>query len=143
MAGYRAYYDAQADFWDPPSPNSPLVDQVLAEPQKEFVRQLLEAHQERGVALRGQPTTHPEVIEVRSPTEVVLLDCLEPSLEFGLYDLATGERLPDEPNVTDGQTNLRSAEMVFIDERWKVSDFQGQVDFECEFAPTERGLPSV
>lgn len=143
LAGYRAYYDAQANFWDPPSPDSPLLDEVLAEPQKGFVVQLLEAHLDRGVALRGQPTTHPEVIEVRSPTEAVILDCLEPSLDFGLYDLATGERLPDEPEVLEGQTNLRSAVMVFLNEGWKVSDLQGQVDFECEFAPTERGLPSV
>ena len=33
--------------------------------------------------------------------------------------------------------------MVFEDGFWKVSDLQGQVDFACEFAPTERGLPAV
>ena len=33
--------------------------------------------------------------------------------------------------------------MVIEDDLWKVSDLQGQVDFVCEFAPTDRGLPSV
>ncbi|MEX2278912.1 MAG: hypothetical protein WEA76_02355, partial [Acidimicrobiia bacterium] len=80
---------------------------------------------------------------VRSETEVVILDCLEPALDFGLYDLATGERLEDEPLVREGQRNLRSAVMVFRNGEWKVSDLQGQVDFACEFAPTDRGLPSV
>lgn len=143
IAGYKAYYDAQADFWDPPTPDSPLLDEVLVEPQRTFIVGLLEDHKTRGAALRGQPTIHPEVIEVRSLTQVVILDCLEPALDFGLYDLLTNERLPDEPPVREGQRNLRSAVMAFKDGEWKVSDFQGQVDFACEFAPTDRGLPSV
>lgn len=143
MAGYEAYYDAHSQLWDPADPDHPLLDQVLAEPQKSFIVGLLEAHRARGVALRGRPSTHPEVIELRSPTELVILDCFEPAPNFGLYDVETGERLADEPPVREGQRNLRSAVMVFEQGRWKVADLQGQVDFTCEFAPTRRGLPSV
>jgi len=143
IAGYQAYYAAEAEFWDPADPNSPLLDEVLADPQKSFIVALLEQHEEQGVALRGQPTTHPEVIEVRSPTELVILSCLEPDPDYGLYDVDSDERLLDEPPVRDGQRDLQSAVMVFEDGAWKVSDLQGQVDFACEFAPTDRGLPSV
>jgi hypothetical protein len=143
IAAYESYYDAEAEFWDPPDPDHPLIGEVLAEPQKSFIVGLLEEHEARSVALRGQPTTHPEVIEVRSPTELVILSCLEPDPDYGLYDLETGERLPDEPSVHEGQRDLESAVMLYEDGEWKVSDFQGQVDFSCEFAPTERGLPSV
>ena len=143
IAGYEAYYDAEAEFWDPPDPDHPLIDEVLAEPQQAFILGLLGEHEARGVALRGQPTTHPEVIEVRSSTELVILSCLEPDPDYGIYDLETGERLPDEPATRDGQRDLQSAVMVLENSRWKVSDLQGQVDFACEFAPTERGLPSV
>lgn len=143
IAGYQAYYEAEAVFWDPPDPVNPLIDGVLADPQKEFLVGLLGEHRARGVALRGQPTTHPEVIEVRSPTEVVVLSCSEPDPDYGLYDMETGERLPDEPSVREGQRDLQSAVMVLEDGLWKVSDLQGQVDFACEFAPTDRGLPSV
>lgn len=143
IAGYEAYYEAEAEFWDPPDPTNPLLDQVLVEPQKSFIGDLLEQHQARGVALRGQPTTHPEVIEVRSATELVILSCSEPDPTYGLYDLASGERLPDEPAVRIGQRDLQSAVLVLEDDLWKVSDLQGQVDFACEFAPTDRGLPSV
>jgi hypothetical protein len=143
IAGYGAYYDAEAEFWDPPNPDSPLLDQVLAEPQKSFIVGLLEQHQTRGVALRGQPTTHPEVIEVRSLTEIVILSCSEPDPDYGVYDLESSERLTDEPPVRAGQRDLQSAVMVLDSGKWKVSDFQGQVDFACEFAPTDRGLPSV
>ena len=143
IAGYEAYYEAEAEFWDPPDPNSPLIDDVLADPQKSFIVGLLEEHQDRGVAVRGHPTTHPEVVEVRSATEVVILSCSEPDPAYGIYDIDSGERLPDEPAVRDGQRDLQSAVMVLDDGLWKVSDLQGQVDFACEFAPTDRGLPSV
>ena len=116
---------------------------MLAAPQKSFIVDLVKEHEAKGVALRGRPATHPEVIEVRSPTELVILDCFEPAHDFGLYDLDTGERIPGDVPVREGQRNLRSAVMVLDGAQWKVSDFQGQVDFVCEFAPTDRGLPSV
>jgi hypothetical protein len=143
ISGYEAYYEAEAEFWDPPDPTSSLIVEVLTDPQNSFIVGLLEEHQSQGIALRGQPTTHPEVTEVRSPTEVVILSCSEPDPSYGLYDIGTGERLPDEPPVQDGQRDLQSAVMVLDGALWKVSDLQGQVDFECEFAPTDRGLPSV
>jgi len=143
IAAYEAFYDGWAVFWDPPDPDSPLIDQVLAEPQKSLIVGLLTDHKQRGVALRGRPVLHPEVIEVRSPTELVILSCSEADPAYGLYDLDSGKRLPDEPPVRKGQRDLESAVMVFEDGHWKVSDLQGQVDFACEFAPTDRGLPSV
>jgi hypothetical protein len=72
-----------------------------------------------------------------------MLSCLEPDPAYGLYDLDTGVRLDDVPVVREGQRNLESAVMVLEGGQWKVSDLQGQVDFACEFAPTDRGLPSV
>jgi hypothetical protein len=140
IAGYEAFYAGWADFWDPADPNSPLIGEVLTEPQKTLIIDLLADHQARGVALRGRPVLHPEVIEVRSPTELVILSCLEPAFDYGVYDIDSGKRLDDVPAVRNGQRNLESAVMV-LEGDWKVSDLQGQVDFECEFAPTDRGLP--
>ncbi len=144
IAGYETSFDAAVVFWDPPDPDHPLVGQVLAEPQLSFIVELLEEDATRGAALRGRPTTHPEVTQVLSPVRLVIFDCEEPDPTYGLYDLATGERLPDEAPVEDGQRNLGSAVMVFEDGLWKVSDLQAQVTGSiCEFAPTDRGLPSV
>ena len=143
IAAYGSFYEGWTTFFDPPDPDHPLIGEVLAEPQRSLVVDLLDDYEARGAALRGEPTTHPEVIEVRSATELVILDCNEPDIDYGVYDLETGERLADEPAVREGQRNLRSAVMVFENGKWKSSDFQGQVDFACEFAPTERGLPSV
>jgi len=143
IEAYESYYVSEAEFWNPPDPDHPLITEVLAEPQRTFITELLADHAQQGIGFRSDATHHPEVIEVRSPSELVILDCHEPGLEDGLYDLETGQRLPDEPEVRSGQRDLRSAVMVFEDGRWKASDFQGQVDHECEFAPTDRGLPSV
>ena len=143
IAGYQAFYAGWTDFWDPADPESPVIEQVLADPQRTLIVELLDDHKSRGAALRGEPRTHPEVIEVRSPTEIVILSCLEPAVDYGLYDVDTDERLDDVAPVRDGQRNLESAVMIFEDGLWKVSDLQGQVDFACEFAPTDRGLPSV
>jgi hypothetical protein len=142
-AGYEAFYDGWTIFWDPADPDSPLVEKVLADPQRSVIVDLLSDHEARGVALRGRPVLHPEVIEVRSARELVILSCLEPASDYGIYDLDSGARLDDVPAVRIGQRNLESAVMVFEDGSWKLSDLQGQVDFTCEFAPTDRGLPSV
>lgn len=143
IEAYEGYFDAEEVFWDPPDPSHPLIEESLADPQLTFIKGLLREHERRGVAFRSDPTIHPEVVEVRSATELVILDCSEPGIDDGLYDLASGERLVDEPPVRAGQRDLRSAVMVFVDGKWKASDFQAQVDYECEFAPTDRGLPSV
>jgi hypothetical protein len=143
IEGYEAFYAGWPRFWDPADPASPLLGELLTEPQLSVIVELLTEHQERGAALRGQPSLHPEVIEVRNSTEVVVLSCLEPDPEYGLYDVESGERLDGVAPVQAGQTNLESAVMVLEGGRWKVSDLQGQVDFECEFAPTDGGLPPV
>lgn len=143
IAGYEAFYAGWTDFWDPADPNSPRVGEVLSDPQKTLIVNLLRDHQARGVALRGRPVLHPEVIEVRSPSELVILNCFEPASDYGVYDIESGERLDDVASVRNGQRNLESAVMVLENDVWKVSDLQGQVDFACEFAPTDRGVPSV
>ena len=143
ISGYEAFYSGWVEFWDPPNPDSSLIGEVLSEPQRSLIVDLLTDHRARGVALRGRPILHPEVIEVRSSTELVILSCLEPASDYGVYDIDSGERLDDVPAVRNGQRNLESAVMVLEGDLWKVSDLQGQVDFACEFAPTDRGLPSV
>ena len=143
IAGYEAFYAGWVDFWDPANPDSTLIGEVLTEPQKTLIVDLLTDHRTRGVALRGRPVLHPEVVEVRSSTELVILNCLEPAFDYGVYEIDSGERVDDVPAVRNGQRNLESAVMVLEGGHWKVSDLQGQVDFTCEFAPTDRGLPSV
>lgn len=143
VAGYEEYYDARSEFWDPADPEHPSLNDVLVDPQLTFIVDVLGVHAAEGWALRGRPSTRPEVIEVRSVAELVVLSCNEPVADYGVYDATTGERLDVEPRVRAGQRDLQSAVMVLDEGQWKVSDLQGQVDFACDFAPTNRGLPSV
>jgi len=143
IQGYENYWDARLEFWDPADPQSPLVAETTTGDQRALIRGLLEDHQARRLVLRGRPETHPEIIEVRSPTELVILDCQLQDPERGLFVAATGERLPNIAPIREDQRDIVSAVMQLEDGRWRVADVQGQVDAACEYAPTERGLPQV
>ncbi len=143
IAGYEAYWDARVEFWDPADPANPLVQQTMAGAYLELIEGLLIDHATRGLALRGRPITHPELIEVRSATEVAILDCRNQDTGRGLFDIESGERLGDIPVVREGQRDLGSAVMVLDNGVWKVSDLQGQADVSCDTAPTPQGLPVV
>lgn len=95
----------------------------------------------RADELRNDPTLHPEVMEWRNPTTVVILDCQESDPEYGLYK--DGQRLPDPPPPTSDQVDLREVTMVLEDGRWKVADRQASANTSCEFAPTSFGVPVV
>ena len=143
IAGYESYWDARVDFWDPADPTSSLIAQTMAGDHLTLIEGLLMDHADRGLALRGRAETHPEVIEVRSATEIAILDCATQDPGRGLFVIETGERLDDIPVVREGQRDLTSAVMVLIDGVWKVSDIQGQADVSCDAAPTTQGLPTV
>jgi hypothetical protein len=140
-AGYEAYWDARLRFWDPPNEGSPLVAETMTGPQRALIQQLLREHQTRNLAFRGRPTTHPEVIEVRSPTELVILDCQLADPGTGIFDRGSGVRAPDVDPIAPGQRDLTSAVMRLEGGSWKVSDVQGQVGVTCDFSPTTRALP--
>jgi hypothetical protein len=140
--GYEAHWDARRHFWDPANPDDPLVAQTTTGPQRALIERLLREHRDRNVAFRGRPTTHPEVIEVRSPSEVVILDCQLADPDTGLFKRDSGAREPDVDPVSPGQRDLDSAVMRMESGTWKVSDVQGQVGVTCDFSPTTKGLPA-
>ena len=143
IADYEDYWDAAVEYWVPADADNPRLAATATRPHFDTIHELLVDHEARGLELRGRPETYPEVIEYRSSTELVILDCQLVDLERGLYASATGERLPDIPPIVDGQRDARSAVMLFEEGRWKVSDRQGVVNTECQFAPTPLGVPAV
>lgn len=143
IEGYEDYWDARVEFWDPADPTNPLVEATLTGEQLTLISSLLTDHQEQGLALRGRAEDHPEVIEVRSPREIAILDCKFQDPERGLFDVESGDRLADVPEIAEGQRDLTSAVMILEGGVWKVSDVQGQADVSCDIAPTIQGLPLV
>lgn len=143
IQGYENYWDARVEFWDPADPTHVLVEETLTGEQLTLIRSLLVDHEANGLALRGRAEDHPEVIEVRSSSEIAILDCKFQDPQRGLYDIASGDRLDVVPAIADGQRDLTSAVMVFEDGVWKVSDVQGQAGVSCDIAPTTQGLPVV
>jgi hypothetical protein len=141
VAAYEDYWSRRTEYFDPPNPDSPLLAQTSTDPQRTFNRDLLAGYRDRGAALRGRPQTHPEIIDVRSPQEVVVLDCQLQDPARGLYDIKSGERLPDIPPMKVGQRDLRSTVLKFEEGRWKAADVQGNTEAACDYAPTTKGLP--
>lgn len=143
IAGYEDHWDAATEYWAPADPTDPRIAATLTGDRLEFVRDLVAEHAAAGLELRGRPTTHPEVIEYRSPTEVVILDCQEVDPATGLFDRRTGERLAGIPPIADGQRDVRSAVMHLVEDQWKVAERAGETDVDCAVAPTVAGVPVV
>ncbi|MDH3755602.1 MAG: hypothetical protein OEU32_17195 [Acidimicrobiia bacterium] len=144
VAGYEAYWDARLEYWDPPDVENELVTQTMTGVHLELISDLLVQSEQDGWAFRGRPETHPEIVEVRSPTELVVLDCQVQDPLLGAYSLESGERLDDlVAPIADGQRDVRSAVMIEEDGFWKVSDRRGEVNTTCDLAPTEFGLLTV
>ena len=143
LTDYEKHWTAAAEYWRPADPDNPLVAETLTGGLLELVNGLLVEHQANGWELRRNDERHPEIIEYRSPTEIVILDCQLIGLENGLFVTATGERLPDVPPVAPGTRDARSSVMILEDGNWKNSDRQGSTNVDCEFAPTDLGVPVV
>ena len=143
IADYEDYWDAAVEYWVPADPSSPRIAETTTGVHYDTILGLVTEHAANGWELRGRPETHPEVFEFRSPTELVIGDCQLVDPERGVYVTATGERIDLIPPIVEGQRDARSAVMLFEDGRWKVSDRQGQENFDCEFAPTPLGVPVV
>ena len=143
IADYERYWDAVPEYWVPADPTSPLLAETMTGEHLELIAGLVADDAANGRELRGRPETHPEIFEFRSPTELVITDCQLTDPERGVYVTATGERTDLIAPIVDGQRDARSAVMVLEDGTWKVSDRQGQVNFDCDFAPTPLGVPIV
>ncbi|MDH3571621.1 MAG: hypothetical protein OER89_15730, partial [Gemmatimonadota bacterium] len=136
LVDYEDYWDAAVEYWVPADADHPRLAETATGAHYDLIFELLVDHEARGLELRGRPETHPEVFEYRSPTEVVIVDCQLTDPERGLFVTATGERLPDVAPIVPGQRDARQVTLLLEDGRWKVSDRQAQVDFECQFAPS-------
>jgi hypothetical protein len=139
--GYRSYWDKRPLYWDPADPTSPLIDETAVDKRLASIREQLSADKAANRAFRGRPTLHPEVIEVHSSTELVILDCQLQDPGWGVYDRSTGELTGESTPVAPGRRDLRSTVMRVSNGRWKVADIQGREGATCDFAPTTQALP--
>jgi hypothetical protein len=142
LDAYQNYWDQTKQYWNPPQPDHPALEQTQTDPHLEHERGLLEQFAADGWHLIDDPVHHPEVFLIGDSTFVRISDCQDPDLDGGVFD-AGGNRQPGIPERVEGQRDLIEATLVLVDGAWKISDIQGAADRDCEFAPTEQGLPVV
>jgi hypothetical protein len=143
LRDYADYWDGLNEISNPPDPDSPRLAEIAAGEHLANVRRLTAADAAAGRYFVDRPTIHPEVIEWRTPTSVVVLDCAEADPYFGTYDAVTNERIGEDPASKPGQRNYYETTLELDSGRWKVTDRQASADTTCDFAPTSRGLPIV
>ena len=143
LAGYQDSFDATDDYWVPADPDSPRIAETTTGARFDLIAGLVAEHAAAGWELRDRPETHPELYRYNSPTEVVIFDCQRTDPERGFYVTATGERLPEIPPIVDGRRDVLEVTMKLVDGRWKNAYQAAARIVECEFAPTERGIPVV
>lgn len=142
LDAYEDYWEAVTEFSNPPAPGSQRLAEVATGDQRDILVRNLTDFKARGLYFVDDPGRHPEIMEWRNASTVVVLDCQEADTDYGLFD-AAGNRQPETPPVAEGEVDLREFTMVLEDGRWKVSDRQGSSDTDCSFAPTEFGVPVV
>lgn len=142
LDAYDDYWAVVAEISNPPDPTSGRLIEVATGDQRDLLVTNLTDFAARNLVFVDDPTRHPEITEWRNATTVVLLDCQEADVDYGLFD-AAGKRQPETPAVDEGEVDLREFTMVLEDDRWKVTDRQGSSDTDCSFAPTEFGVPVV
>jgi hypothetical protein len=140
VAGYENYWLEAPKFWSSPDPSNPAVSKVTTGANLAHTKSLLRDFQSRNAVLRNNPAaTHPEVIQVISPTEVVVRDCQQPDPEYGLYDRASGRRLPDAAAAPPNKQTVVEVHMVLDDGTWKFAEL-ASANTTCQIAPSERGV---
>ena len=139
---YSDYWATVTEVSNPPDPTSERLTDVATGDQLALLTTSLTDFAARDLVFVDDPVLHPEIIEWRNATTVVVLDCQEADPNYGLFD-AEGNRQSETPAVSEGEVDLREFTMVLEDDRWKVTDRQGSSNTDCSFAPTEFGVPVV
>lgn len=143
LDGYENHFQSRADYFDPPNPDSPSLEETTTGRQLELFGGLLADFTRDGHALRSNPELHPEFAAVHSSSEITVIDCQLTDPGRGVYEVETGARTTLIPPIAEGQRDGLQTIMILEDGVWKVEDVQAQRDLECDFAPTELGIPVV
>lgn len=141
IADYEASVEARTEYWNPANPEHPGIEATLTGPWKDTVKEQLVDLEAKGWYLIDAPESHPEVFEFLSPKLIRVLDC-QTDENRGLFDTEGNEQNGIEER-RPGQRSILEVSMELDGDTWKVSDLQAQRDWECEFAPTDEGLPWV
>ena len=141
--GYRDHFAARNEFLGDPDPDSPRLTATTTGRQLELYAGLASDWAQEGLTYRDNPEMHPEIVEVVSPTHVIILDCQLTDPERGVYVASTGERTDLIPPISEGRRDALQTDMILVDGAWKAENVGAERDIPCDFAPTPVGLPVI
>ncbi|MDP8927841.1 MAG: hypothetical protein M3O70_04475 [Actinomycetota bacterium] len=134
LDAYRAWHEAKNQWWDPPDPNHPLLDQLMVDPGLSDMRQLLAEHRSMGIVLRDEHDLDKAVVFELGIGTARISDCFpaHPN-NITAYDQETGERREDlSPAPTRGQIDQTVADLERTpDGKWKVNGWRSTTNSDC------------
>lgn len=138
---YDEYVTASDEYWNPPDPDHPGIDQTLTGDFRDLIRERVVKDKANGWYLLNYQDTHPEIVEVGYGW-VTVSDCRATHPATGVFD-ASGELIPGtEPPVPD-QRDLYTVTLNLEGVQWKVNGVTINVQAGCQFGPTQSELTIV
>jgi hypothetical protein len=137
---YANYADTSGQYWNPPDPNHPGLEQVLTDNWLEVIRPRLQDALDEGIYLLVNEETSPEIAEVFAPDWILVTDCRTAGEGTGIYN---NDGTPSERFIipTPGNRFLYRVEMTLTDGTWKASRVRDTEDnSDCKPGPSLRGL---
>ncbi len=130
LAAYVEYHETWTGAWDPPNPDDPALARTMTGRRLTEISEALRADLRDGVAFRDphDPAASAVVFDLGTDTATIS-DCHLADAGFGVFDLASGDRLDDPPRADELQ--LTSVELVRIDGRWLVEQAALLADSNC------------
>ncbi len=134
LDAYRGWHKAKNQWWDPPDPNHPLLDQRMVDPGLEDMRDLLAEHRSMGIVVRDEHDLDKAVVFELRIGAARISDCFpaHPN-NITAYDKDTGKRREDlSPSPTPGQVDRTLADLErTADSKWKVNGWRSTTDSDC------------
>lgn len=139
IAAYEEFRRAKNAAWDPPDPDAPELEAILTGSSLTFFRDQIAADQAAGVSFREPAPTDNAVVFAIGIGTATVADCHEQVEDYGVYDVATGERLDDQsPPVEPGRRDLVRVDVVRDETgRWLVEDTGASRGVQCEPGETD------
>lgn len=142
LNAYQAWHEAMSRWWDPPDPDHPLLEEVMADPGLSDMRDLLAEHQSMGIVIRDKHDTENAVVFELGIGTARVSDCFPAHPEnISAYDETTDERREDlSPSPTPGQVDRTVLDLErSSDGEWVANGWRSRSNSDC----TPGGTPYV
>lgn len=134
LDAYRAWHEAKNQWWDPPDPDHPLLDELMVDPGLTDMRDVLDEHRSMGIVVRDAHDLSNAVVFDLAIGRARVSDCFPAAPgNITAYDAETGERREDlSPTPSEGQIDRTVVDFERVAEGvWKANGWRSTSNNDC------------